>query len=160
MWSSAKTGSNADSVSSARRDIHDRTLSKISVPLERLVYLASLRDYSSGRYYHDGLAMRFTEKIAAEALKQEHMDVFLELVHCSLKSLVEQLNRYLNSLREDRTEILRTWENLEPYRVIVPLGADRLAIHLFVSNIRFAVAILGAQQRVLPEHIGSASQPQ
>jgi len=160
MWSSAEMGSNSDSVSSARRDIHDRTLSKISVPLERLVYLASLRDYSSGRYYHDGLAMRFTEKIAAEALKQEHMDVFLELAHSPLQSLVEQLNRYLNSLQEDRTESLRTWENLEPYRVIVPLGAERLAIRLFVSNIRFAVAILAAQQQVLPGNIGSGLQPQ
>jgi|SRR5215470_13380038 len=160
MWSSANVGSNSDSNASARRDIRDRTLSKISVPLERLVYLASLRDYSSGRYYHDGLAMRFSEKIAAEALKQEHMDVFLELAHSSLQSLVEQLSRYLNSSQEDRTESLRTWENLEPYRVIVPLGAGRLAIRLFVSNIRFAVAILSAQQQVLPDQIESASQPQ
>src|SRR5262249_32474873 len=159
MWSSAEMGSNSDSVSSARRDIHDRTLAKIHVPLERLVYIASLRDYSSGRYYHDGLAIRFSENIAAEALKQEHMDIFLELAHCSLQSLVEQLNRYLDSLQGDRTESLRTWESLEPYRVIVPLGADGLAIRLFVSNITFAVAILVAQQPVLPERTGSALQP-
>src|SRR5215475_161019 len=144
MWSSTSSALNADSISSARRDIHDRTLTKINVPLERLVYLASLRDYSSGRYYHDGLAMRFSEKIAAEALKQEHMDIFLELAHSSLHSLVEQLNRYLDSLQGDRTESLRTWENLQPYRVIVPVGADRLAIRLFISNITFAVAILVA----------------
>ena len=155
MWTSANTGSDADSVSSARRDLHDRTLRKIAVPLERMVYLGSLRDYSSGRYYHDGLAMRFSEKIAAEALKQEHIEVFLELAHSSLQSLVDQLSRYLDSTQEDRSESLRTWEHLEPYRVIVPLGADRVAIRLFVSNVRFAVAILAAQQPVLPEQIGS-----
>jgi len=103
--------------------------------------------------------MRFSEKIAAEALKQEHMDVFFELAHSPLQGLVVQLNRYLDSLQGDRLESLQTWENLEPYRVIVPLGADRLAISLFVSNIRFAVAILAAQQ-AHPEPIGSALQPQ
>src|SRR5262249_33707052 len=159
MWPPAKSGLNPDSISWARRDIHDRTLAKIKVPLERLVYLASLRDYSSGRYYHDGLAMRFSEKIAAEALKQEHMEIFLELAHSSLQSLVEQSNRFLDSVQGDRIESLRTWESLEPYRVIVPLGADRLAIRLFISNITFAVAILVAQQQVLPERTGSALQP-
>jgi hypothetical protein len=148
-----ETDVKADSIMSARRDLHDRTLSKLSVPLERLVYLASLRDYSSGRYFHDGLTMRFSEKVAAEAMKQEHMEVFHELAHTSLQTLVRQLNRYLDSLQEDRTESLRTWECLEPYRVVVPVGADGLAIGVFLSNIRIAVAILVMQQQSLLQPI-------
>jgi len=151
-----ETESKAERISSARRDIQDRTLNKIRVPLGRLVYLASLRDYSSGRYYHDGLSMRFSEQVAAEALKQEHMEVFRELAHTPLQTVVEQLERYLDSLHEDRAESLQTWETLEPYRVVVPLGAGGLAIRLFLSNVRIAVAILAAQQQGLRVPVGVA----
>jgi len=151
-----ETNAKADSIMSARRDLHDRTLSKMSVPLERLVYLASLRDYSCGRYFHDGLTMRFSEKVAAEAMKQEHMEVFSELAHTSLQTLVRQLNRYLDSLHQDWMESLRTWECLEPYRVVVPVGADGFAVRIFLSNIRIAVAILVMQRQSLPRPIEDA----
>lgn len=136
----------AENVACARRDIRERTLSKIGVPLERLVYLASLRDYGSGRYFHDGLAMRFSEQVAAEALKQEHVELFRELVHTPLQVLVAQLSRYFDSLSADRAESIRTWECLEPYRVVVPMGVDGLAIRLFLFNLRIAVAVLATQQ--------------
>lgn len=151
MCAPHENGIKADRVASARRDLQDRTLSKMHVPLERLVYLASLRDYSCGRYFHDGLMLRFSEQVAGEALKQEHMEVFRELAHTPLQDLVRQLNRYLDSSHEDKAESLRTWECLEPYRVAVPVGADGLAIRMFLSNIRIAVAILVMQQQALLE---------
>jgi len=152
----AEIESKAERIASARQDLRDRTLAKIGVPLERLVYLASLRDYSTGRYYHDGLAMLFSQEVAGEALQLEHAEAFDELAHAPLEVLVEQLNSYLDSLNRDHTESLRIWESVEPYRVVAPLGADGLTVRLFLSNIRIAVAILVLQQRTLPTLSGIA----
>ena len=57
------------SVEEAIEDLQNHTLEGISGSIARLVYLASTRDYNSGRYYHDGLAFRFTEEVAQTALK-------------------------------------------------------------------------------------------
>ncbi|MBS1867828.1 MAG: hypothetical protein JSS69_18100 [Acidobacteria bacterium] len=152
----AEIESMAERISFARQDLRDRTLNKITIPVERLVYLASLRDYSTGRYYHDGLAMLFSQEVAGEALRREHMETFNELARTPLQILVEQLNYYLNSLNQDHTESLRTWESLEPYRVVAPVGADELTVRIFLSNVRIAVAILVLQQRTPPIPIGLA----
>ena len=63
-------------------------------PLERLIYLASLRDYRSGRYSHDGLAQRFSERVAAAALRFEHVETFRSVAFASLQSMVEQVGDF------------------------------------------------------------------
>src|ERR1700730_17234256 len=73
-------------VQRAAHDLHLRTLSKISRPLDRLIYLASTRDYNTGLYYHDGLAARFSEEVACEALADCHREAFRELTSSSLKT--------------------------------------------------------------------------
>ena len=141
-----KVEASAELVRTARQDLRDRTLEKIRTPLERLIYLASLRDYRTGKYSHDGLAVRFSEPVAAEALRFEHVESFRAVAFASLKSLVEQLNQFLSGAGEDRADGLKTWQSLEPYRVIVPIVEDGLATRLFLSNIKFALAVLATGQ--------------
>jgi len=43
-------------------DLVNRTLSRISCDLGRLIYLASTREYNTGNYHHEGLASRFGAK--------------------------------------------------------------------------------------------------
>ena len=136
-----------DRVEAARRDIRFRTLNKIDTPLERLIYLASLRDYRTGKYVHEGLALRFSEPVATEALRFEHIDSFHEVAFAPLRSVVKQVDAFLGGAGADRSESLKTWRTLEPFRVVLPVVEDGLAVRVFLSNIKFALAILATEQR-------------
>ncbi len=135
-----------EDVEAARRDLADRTLARIRGDFARLIYLASMRDYNTGEYHHEGLACMFTESVAARAIGSCHRDVFRRLVLCPLKDLVEQLELYASSNCSKSSELLRIWEKLQPYRVTIPLECSPLAARFFVSNIRAALAILQSRQ--------------
>src|SRR5437763_9272207 len=71
-----------EDVEAARRDLAERTLSRIRGDFARLIYLASMRNYNTGEYHHEGLACMFTESIAGRAIASCHRDVFRRLVLC------------------------------------------------------------------------------
>jgi hypothetical protein len=129
-------------VEEAVQDLKDRTLAGISGNVGRLICLASTRDYNTGRYYHEGLASNFSEEVAEAALAACHREIFRLLASSPLEDLVLQLESYILSSYARPTEVLEAWENLEPYRVTIPLGCDTLAAQIFFSNFRIALAIL------------------
>ena len=133
-------------VEAARRDLANRSLSKMRGDFARLIYLASMRDYNTGEYHHEGLARMFTEDIARRAIANCHREVFERLVLLPLKGLVEQLELYAASNGSTSSELLRTWERLQPYRVTVPVECSQLAVRLFASNVKAALAILHSRQ--------------
>jgi hypothetical protein len=133
-------------VPAAREDLQNRTLSSIASRFGRLIYLASTRDYNTGRYYHDGLSFHFSEEVAAEALAEEHKDVFVDLALRPLEDLVNQLQAYLFSVGAEPMEIIRAWEKLEPYRVAIPLRSEPLTADLFLANLKIALAIVESRQ--------------
>lgn len=135
-----------EDVEAARRDLSERTLSKVRGDFARLIYLASMRDYNTGEYHHEGLACMFTESVAGRAIASCHRDVFRRLVLCPVKELVEQLELYASSNCSTSSELVRIWERLQPYRVTVPLECTPLAARFFVSNIRAALAVLQSHQ--------------
>jgi hypothetical protein len=135
-----------EEVEVARRDLTDRTLAKIRGDLARLIYLASMRDYNTGEYHHEGLACRFTESVAGAAIASCHREAFRRLVLCSMKELVEQLELYADSNSSRRSELIRVWDKLQAYRIAVPLECSPLAARFFVSNIRAALAILESRR--------------
>lgn len=143
-------------IEAARRDFADRNLSKIRGDFARLVYLASMRNYNTGEYHHDGLACVFTESVAERAIAICHRDTFRRIVLCSLKELVEQLELYASSNCYGSSELVRIWEKLQPYRAIVPLECSALTARFFVSNVRTALAILQSRQvRAHPEPLSA-----
>jgi hypothetical protein len=130
------------SVEEAYDDLLRRTLSKIQGDLARLIYLASTRDYNTGKYHHDGLAARFQAEIAGQALEMAHREIFHRLAACSLRELVGEVEIYVSSSRQSREEILEVWQKLEPYRVALPVDVNVAAAQLFISNVKLALAIL------------------
>ena len=106
-------------VMAATQDLRRRTLAPIPQPLERLIYLSSTRDYNTGLYRHEGLALRFSEEASCEALADCHRDAFNELVAASLQDLVHQLKRYadnskassVNSLARGESWNLTAWQS-------------------------------------------------
>jgi hypothetical protein len=133
-------------VQAAYDDFLNRSLSKISCDLARLIYLASTRDYNTGSYHHDGLASRFNPEVAAKALEIAHRQIFYQLSAYSLEELVEQLKTYFDSSHESAEEILRTWQKLEPYRIAIPVEVNPAVARLFLSNVRLALAIWRSRQ--------------
>ena len=147
-------------VQAAADDMRRRTLARIARPLDRLIYLGSLRDYNTGVYYHDGLASRFSEDAVCEALSDCHREVFRQLFSAPLEDLVEQLEGYVNSTHAGPLEFIAAWQGLEPYRVAVPVGTDPLPAEFFFSNLKIALAILQHRLHARPvQRPGASPQP-
>jgi hypothetical protein len=127
-------------------DLCQRTLAKVPGDLNRLIYLASMRDYNSGRYHHAGLAGQFSEEAAREALETAHRELFWKLTTSPLEELVRQLEAYVQASHETPEELLRAWRTLRPYHVAIPLDVEPGAARLFVSNLKLALEVL--QQRL------------
>jgi hypothetical protein len=144
----------------AAEDLRRRTLASITRPLDRLIYLASTRDYNTGFYYHDGLAARYPEEAVCEALADCHREAFQELVGASLEQLIGQMNSYMVSSRTAPSDFIATWKKLEPYRVAVPLDTDELTGEFLFSNFKIALAILEARLHTPQPAVPDAWQPQ
>jgi len=128
-------------VKAAMDDLRGRTLSRMPSPLERLIYIASTRDYNSGRYHHAGLEARFGVVASADALLSAHNGAFAEVASLSLGQLTEELLIYIQKSRERPEVFLGSWQKLEPFRVTIPLHADPILVDLFISNIKLALAV-------------------
>ena len=73
-----------------RRVIQDFTLTTLAnIPglFTRLVYMASLRDLSSGKYEHAGLGALYPEEAVQQALQVCHEQVFEKVLETSLETL-------------------------------------------------------------------------
>jgi hypothetical protein len=129
-------------VQTAMEDLRIRTLEPIGFDFGRLLYLASLRDYSTGEYHHHGLADSFSELAADEALVACHMELFFRLATCPLRLFVPQVERFMRAACQDLQKTVDFWETLEVYRLTIPCSCDRLTAALFMSNIKIAMALL------------------
>jgi len=132
----------ANAFEDARRDLESRTLARLDGDFARLIYLASTRDYNSGRYEHDGLNFRFTKQVAEEVLAAAHREVFVSLALGTLEDLVAQLERYMRSGCAQPVELLTTWNDSEAYRILPPAQDDPLTVKLFMSNVKVALAVV------------------
>ena len=145
----------------AVEDLKRRTLASLSSEMAKLVYLSSTRDYLTGRYYHDGLAFRFTGELAELAVGFCHHELFERMVTSPLGDLVRELEVFIRSQHAKPPEVLDTWRKLQPYRMLVPQDSDSISKEFFFSNVRIALAILESRlEKTLPQDQQSASPRQ
>jgi hypothetical protein len=123
-------------------DLELRTLSGIANLLGQLVYIASTRDYNTGAYYHDGLAVRFDLDTAQAALKSCHWSLFRTVLLLPLSKLVDELVAYFDSAGTDPLQLLTSWQGFMAYRMLIPAECDHLSAGLFMSNMKVGLAIL------------------
>src|SRR3990172_91355 len=115
----------------AVEDLKRRTLASLSSEMARLVYLSSTRDYVTGRYYHDGLAFRFTGELAEIAVAFCHQEVFERIGTASLADLVREIEAFIRSTNAEPHKVLDAWKKLQPYRVLIPQDCDSLTSEFF-----------------------------
>ena len=131
-----------------RRVIQDftaSTLAGISGQFARLVYVASLRDLSSGRYEHQGLAALYPEEAVQQALEVCHEQIFERILETPLSEQLEDLRACLAAMESGFSSAVSHWRQLEAYRVLMPEQAPDYLKELFLSNLRALLEILQEQ---------------
>lgn len=118
------------------------TLAEISGEFARLAYMGSLRDLSSGRYEHAGLAALYPDDATQQALQLCHEQIFERVLETPLERQLEDLRECVSKMPGDQCETVAHWRRLEAYRVLMPECAPAYLKELFCSNLRALLEIL------------------
>jgi hypothetical protein len=131
-----------------RRVIQDfalTTLADIPGLYARLVYLASLRDLSSGRYEHAGLAALYPDAAVQQALQLCHEQIFERILEAPLSTQQEDLRACLAGMEGGLSAAVSHWRRNEAYRLFLPEAVPDYLKDLFCSNLRALLEILDEQ---------------
>src|SRR5215831_11146961 len=127
------------------RDFTLNTLVAIPNLYGRLAYIASLRDLSSGKYDHSGLAALYPQEAVQEALECCHMEIFQKILETPLGIQEGDLRECLEGMPKPLDETISHWRQMESYRIFPPESAPPYLRELFFSNLRALLEILGTR---------------
>jgi hypothetical protein len=131
-----------------RRIIQDFTMTTLAgMPslFSRLTYVSSLRDLSSGRYEHAGLAALYPDAAIQQALETCHEQVFEKILESPLANQEGDLRACLEAMEGGPVETVSHWQRMEAYRVLLPEHAPDYLKDLFCSNLRALLEVFQAE---------------
>lgn len=121
-------------------DLTANYLDPLQGAFERLAYLSSLRDASTGRYVHERLAAVYGPECVDQVVAASHEEVFERLLEMPLRAQEEGLRRYVASLPGSFAEQL---ENCRRQAAAwVPPEAPSYLTELYSSNLNALVELL------------------
>jgi hypothetical protein len=127
------------------RDFTATTLAAIPNLYGRLIYIASLRDLSTGKYEHSGLAALYSPEAIQEALECCHHEIFQRILETPLAIQADDLRECLQEMDGSFSSTLSNWRRMESYRILPPGNAADYLRELFFSNLRALLEILEMQ---------------
>lgn len=136
-----------ENVEAAARDLEASTLRELADSFGQLVYLSSLRDFSTNEYSHWGLENVYGTDAAQKALSGTHRLVFRRVATLPLRELEGQVNRFLGE-KADRGEVLlQNWLRDASYNLLVPAEAAPLEVENFRINFETVLAVITHRRR-------------
>ena len=139
-------GNRAEPSRNLAAELWRRTLWQVPTHFGRLVYLARLRDSSTGRYVYGPLADMVGRDVADRTIASSHHDIFAEWIGFPLSRQKTELEQYLATVRGAA--------EVEAYRELVPATAHDVERQLYLTDLETLLALLRF------EHGGAFAAPE
>jgi len=136
----------------SRRVIEDftsRTLSVFPSDFGRLYYVSSLKDSSTGRYRHYGLAELYSENSVQQALEHCHEELFARVLETHLEDQARDLRMCLDSAGDRFWTVVEAWQQEKSFEGMCPDGLPSYLSELFCSNLSALLAIFSEERVIL-----------
>jgi hypothetical protein len=119
----------------------------VSTQFGRLVYLASLRDSTSGYYCEPGLTKLLGTEGADRAIRHSHYQVFSEWLAYSLAEQKADIDDFLRGQGLSAGQPFN-WSASLPYRSVIPPAARDVERQLYLADLETLLELLKAEHAV------------
>jgi len=127
-------------------DFSSRTLAAISSNFARLHYVSSLKDATSGRYEHDGLASLYPESAVQEGLSTCHEELFSRILETPLQKQEGDLRDCLAGSGDRFWDVVQDWRENRSFGEMCPEGLPTYLRDLFCSNMGALLEIFSSNR--------------
>ena len=130
-------------------------LAGIRNDLGRLVFVALLRDVSTGHYTHSALEQVHSQPSVHQALLFCHEELFERFLEAPLEAQEGQLRDWFSTLGSAPADVASRWLEVEFFRLLVPQGTPAYLRDLLFSNLRVILTLIAAERPVAQAHAHS-----
>lgn len=123
-------------------------LAGIHNSLGRLVYVARLRDVSTGRYSQAALEQVYSDAAVHQALLFCHEELFEKFLESPLEHQEKSLRDWFSTIDAAPADIASRWLEVEFFRLLVPQDTPGYLRDLLFSNLRVVLSLIAAERPV------------